>query len=674
MSSIPNRALAAAAWASCAVACSEEATVVLPANTNEVRNRSVRVDASKLSTKGGTPIDVAGFETDPSGDKAKKLLDYTAACVGANCHEFKATATDGVKVASLMGINGTAQHAFATDDANPKLFKDSFSRLYTGWHRIPVGYGCKAMMQTLFPDRTKDVAAIDNYNLAALDKLIESVRTAGAWPVWTIGYDIGTAGEACVYDKGEVKGKPIQDPARFAKAAARIASWYDFHLPEKKKAEQGGDPLCRDKTVAQPPWYCNASVVDFEFLRDPFGAGGYTKDTKAGWLEAYRQFAIEMRQTFALPSNGVRLIAPSIVITSDLDVQDTASATRSPIFDFIDFVVDPKHATKDWARLPLSCLSLEIEASSPVTARSIVERVAAYAEKKGLKYEAGLFGNPGTAPIPICIMDLRIIPPANSVAAKLADKTNAATYDGWRSSAWRGGFLTATKMLWQGLVTDATIAAAVRFPKEDPATLSSTALAPADLIAKLRDSDLLWYSEDKIPSGALKPMAWPGFWLHPSHMGGQQIVTAQQGPDALGMSSKQLNNPEKGIVVLATRSSCVNANRSPTACVVDAASSPSSSSFYAKGKQNLLRVLVTDFQVEMMGSKEVLEHKLRVQVDGLPSTAKVAGFQMAWIDGTAPTWSEVIYRDQGFVDITNGSLGFTRNVQVPAVLFYEVYF
>lgn len=647
--------------------CVEEATVTLPKDYNEFRNRSVRIDAGKLATKGGTPFDIGGFEKDPTGIKLGKLLDYTADCIGSNCSEFKKVSTDGIKATSMMGVGGTVKPVLTSDDTNPALFNQTVRQLYPSTLRIPMGYGCKAMMQGMFPDRKKDTAAIDNYDLKAMDELINVTRGVGLYPLWTVGYDIGTVGEACTYENGEVKGKPIADPKQFAKAAARIAQWYDFDLPKKSNDPKDGNPLCLSTEKITKPWFCSHTIVNVEFGRDPFGAGGYTKDTKAAWLEAYRQFALEMRAVFTVPGNDVKLIGPSVVIKSDLEVQDPTSASRSPIFDFIDFVVDPKNKPEKADRVPLSYLSMEIEASSPTEARSIVKRVSDYAAAKGLKFEKGLFGEDGTKPIPIWVTDLRIknVPEA---VARFNDPKNAA-YDTWRFSSWRGGFVTSTKILWQGLVDEATIGSTIRFPTLDPATTDAVQLA---ITAK--DSDFVWFGQEKVPSGALKPAAWPGFWFHPDHMGGEQLVAVQHGPDALGMSSKQATDPEQGIVVMATRTTCVNANKVPSDCVPNASDSPTSATFYTKGKRNILRVLVTDFQVELKGGKEVLEHKLRVQIDGLPSDAKVAGYKLAWMDGTASTWSEILYREQGFADITNGALSFTRTVPVPSVQFFELYF
>ncbi len=71
------RALRVSAWLALLVGCVEEATVTLPAITNEVRNRSVRVDASKLVTTAGTLVDIASL-------KAGQLVDYTADCRADN--------------------------------------------------------------------------------------------------------------------------------------------------------------------------------------------------------------------------------------------------------------------------------------------------------------------------------------------------------------------------------------------------------------------------------------------------------------------------------------------------------------------------------------------------------------------------------------------------------------
>lgn len=663
------RSIAPVALAACAVlaglgGCLEqENTVILPANYNKVRNRSVRIDASKFATKTGDAVDASQF-------KADKVIDYTWTCIGANCSEFKAVTTDGVKASSMMGVLGTAKAAIASDEAKAALFNQSVRSMYAFQMRIPVGYGCKPMMQGLFPDRTKNVDDIASYDFKAFDDLIGATRSVGANPVWTAGYDLGDAGQPCKYENGEVKGAPIKDIAKWVKAVRKIASWYDFELPAKNKNPQTGNALClsTDKNLVKP-WYCSPSLFNMEFIRDPFGAGGYTAANKADWLALYKAYADSMRELFFLPDNEVKIIGPSLVLKSDLELQDTSptNPNRSPMYDFIDFVTNPANNQKNGQRLALSYLSMEIEASSPKEAQSMVKRVADYAALKGLKAEKGLSGEDGTHAIPIWVSDLRIrdVP----AAVKPLTDPKSPSFDLDRYAAWRGGFLTATKMLWQGLVADGTIGSVVRFPTVDPTASDAITMA-----GTARESEYLWFGQAKIDPGALKPTGWPGFWFHPDHMGGKQLVAVKQGPDALGISGAEDSRADAGIVAMATRSSCVNVNREPVFCVPDASDSPGSVTYFTKGKKNILRALVTDFQDEILGDKEVLEHKLRVQVDGLPVDAKNAGYKLAWIDGTASTWSEILYREQGFVDITNGSLSFTRVSPVPSVLFVELYF
>ena len=88
----------------------------------------------------------------------------------------------------------------------------------------------------------------------------------------------------------------------------------------------------------------------------------------------------------------------------------------------------------------------------------------------------------------------------------------------------------------------------------------------------------------------------------------------------------------------------------------------------------MMRVMVVDNEIKVTAGRQTLMHDLRIQIDGLPSDAKVAGYKFAWVDGTEATWTDHLYRDLGQVDITNGSLSFTRPVAVPATLYLEVYF
>lgn len=672
-----------------ATGCVEEKTVSLPEAYNVTRNRSVRVDASKFLKRDKELKDATTLTP-------TQVLEYTGVCIGANCGEFKAPVTDGAKVTSLQGVNGTLKTLVPTDNDQSPLFNSSARSLYATWMRIPSGYGCKPLMQTLFPDRTKPAGDVQknpgdiaNYNLDGLSALIAATRQTSAMPVWTVGYDLGTVGQTCDYKDGEPQGQPIQDPDKWAAVMGNIAEWYDRVMPAQKNDEKTGDALClsKDKNLVKP-WYCSHTLIAFEFLRDPFGAGGYKADVagdRAKWLEAYKRFAMELRtKHFWLPANGVvKIIGPSVVIKGDLSVQDTTSANRNPIYDFIDYVVSPTNFYKyvsgkdasgkeitENVRLPLSHLSLEIEASTPGEARQIVQRIADYAALKGLKSEKFVDGATGNEAIPIWVADLRI----SKLPAPVANLNDpkGKMYDPFRVSAWKGGFFAATKMLWQGLVSEATLGQLVRVPTMDPDAAAADKQA---ILASARDSDYLWFGQEKITAGALKPSGWYGFWFHPDYQGGKQLVSVQHGPDALGLTGKQLVNPDDGIVVMATRTSCVNSQGAPTLCVPESASSGEKNAFVTSNKKGVLRIMVADYQVEATGGLENLEHNLRIQVDGLPAGSKVAGYRWAWMDGTPPgTWTDFVYRELGIVDITSGSTSFTRTVPVPSVHYLELFY
>ncbi len=670
-------------------ACVEEATVTLPKNYNTVRNRSVAIDASKFLATDGSLVDASSLAP-------QKLLDYSGVCIGANCAQFKASATNGAKVASMQGINGTLKTLLPTDTDQTKLFATSASSLYATWMRIPVGYGCKPLLQSLFPDRTKpagdvqkNAGDISNYNLTGLDALIGATRSTSAMPVWTVGYDIGTAGQGCAYANGQVQGQKIQDIDQWMAVVGNIAEWYDRVQPAMKNDLKTGDALClsKDPSITRP-WYCSHTLINFEFLRDPFGAGGYKADVPAdrqAWLAAYKKFAMDLRtKHFWLPANGVvKIIGPSVVIKGDLAVQDSTSANRHPIYDFIDFVVAPANQytlvsgkdaagadVKETVRLPLSHLSLEVEAASPSEAKQILQRITDYAAAKGLKSEKYVDGAAGTEAIPIWIADLRIskLP---AVVANLADP-KSVTYDPWRASAWKGGFYAASKMLLQGLATEATIGNLVRVPTLDP---DSPATDKAALVSTALDSDYLWFGQEDITAGSLKPAGWYSFWFHPDYMGGKQRVSVKHGPDALGMTGSASINPDSGIVVMATRSTCLTSQGGTTDCVPGVTTATDRNAFVTMGKKGVLRIMVSDFQVEQTGNLENLEHNLRIQVDGLPAGSKVAGYRWAWMDGTPPgTWTDFVYRELGIVDITSGSTSFTRTVPVPSVHYLELFY
>lgn len=670
--------LLAAGLASLLTGCIEEESVVLPPRTNELHNRSVRVDLSQAMLKSGALVKL--------GD-ATAIANYTSICTvpGEACKVFKAPVTEGVKIAGLRGVNGAPLSAVTGDDQIhvDKGFKD----VNAHWARIPVGYGCAATLEGMFPDPKADVTKIANFKLTRFTEILKATREANLAPLWTAAYDIGDAG--CIYDKGEQTGKPLADPVKYAKAVRTIAKYYDRDLPELT-AKEPGLP-CAD-TQKTKPWSCTPSLFNLEYGRDPFGAGGYTAETKAKWLEGYKHFALELRGTdkakgeFPLPEAPVRLIGPSVVMgIQDVDgtgALHVSANSRSPVVDFIDFVVAEK--------LPLTLLSIEIKADRPTDVRTIAKAVAKYAALKGLRFEKN-FPHPdgkievkdkdgkvterrsdGTEEIPLWVTDLHLSKyPAELQGADGKFKDEA------RASAYLGTFFAASKMLLQGTtVAEANFGTVPRFQATKDAVTS-------------RDSQYLWCGTT--PAGvvqkcALKPAAWHQFWFHQGYLGGTQSVFVEHGPDPLQTKGGKVDSaPESGIVLLATRQKCVDEQGLPRDCM-DAPIEPTGGDVVAKmdyldalakhnamwkGRTHVIRVMVSDSDVKTDVIKEILEHKLRVQLDGIPAEAKTVTYRLAGMDGTRPTWQKFEFTQFGTVDVSSGTATLVRTVAVPSLTYVE---
>lgn len=602
------------------VSCSStEDTITLPANANQLKNRSVRIDVGQCVTMAGTPV----------------------ACAG------DAVPADGLKGVDLRGVNGTALLPVVRDQGSD--FAKNFGQLNPFWHRVPVGYGCAATLQGLF-DNKKAFDDPTAYNFTALDQIYKSVVDAGGDQqiLWTAAYDLGDGSGKCTYANGQQQGAPIADPAKWAKVVRQIARHYDRDLPDQHKTE------CNAIAAGQPrPWYCTYHLFHIEFLRDPFGAGGYTQATKEQWLQAYKAFATELRQEFPLPGNDVALIGPSVVIHSFAELQNQVpGTTRSPIYDFIDRVVADK--------IPLTYLSFEVEADSPTEVQAIASMIKQYAATKGLHHEKSFAGKTGTEPIPLFVTDLRLTK---------SNFSSTFAKDPVRMSAYRGGFYAASKILLQGIADAAVVSQAPRVP-----TIDTKGATVDDVAKSARSSDDFWFDEKlpdgtAIPNGTLKPAAWHHFWFN--FMGGRQIVGTTQGPDASGTGTAD-GKPAKpdlsrGIVVMATKETCLDANKNPTDCVVDSSTDAS----IRKGRQHIVRVILADLDIVSESKQDTLEHILRIDVSNILKDAKTVGYQWAFLNPVVPTWTQPLFTESGVLDASNGEFHVTLKVATPSVHYLQ---
>lgn len=637
----------AAAVAFVAPACSSDPSVILPTGANAKRNRSVLIDNSQCYL-------------------AAKGIDGPVACPDDSLPAGGLTGT------GMRGVNGAPTPVFIEDYAAD--YVKNFLQLSSTNMRIPAGYGCAYSMQGIWKGGAAgNTDDINNYNLTAFESVLKTVRDANGTPLWTAAYDLAEDG-TCVYAAGQQTGKPISNPSKWAKIVRKIAKHYDREQP----TINGQTSACKGTTGL--PWDCFPSIFNIEFGRDPFGAGGYTQATKGAWLQAYQQFATELRAEFPMPGNDVRLVGPSVVMSADPTNLNADGAVRSPTYDFIDFVVANG--------LPLTDLSLEVEACTPLQARSIVKAVADYAAKKGLKHEKNFsldtgkivvtdaagqvigHRSDGSEPIPIWVTDLRL-------NCKLP---NSIENDPARKSAYLGAFYAGSKILWQGLVSHATIGTAPRFP-----SLQLNATNKAEALMTTHDSDFMWFGDLSISNTLLKPAAWYQFWFNDGFMAGAQQISVQEGPDAFGLTGTPDSRRDSGILLMATRETCLDALGKIKNCIEDA----STSNYPAvdTNRKHRMHVFLVDLDVSQddpLTGLGILEHQLRMEIKGLPKDTKTVGYRWAYMDGTDKTWCKADlnttgnpmnckfeFPEQGLLDISEGSFHFTRNVGVPSMHYFE---
>ena len=651
-SSVRNMLATAIAVAVGVAGCANsDPSVTLPTGANAKRNRSVVIDASSCYL-------------------AAKGIDYAQDCPdGVN-------PAGGLIGTGMRGINGVPTPVFAEDYAAD--FQKNFMQINGQLMRMPVGYGCNYSLAGMWKPKngSNDPTDIKNYDLAAFETLLTTVRNANGSMLWTAAYDLGTEG-TCTYANGEQQGKPISNPALWAKVVRRVMQHYDRELPESSNASGA----CNNADTR--PWQCLPSIFQVEFLRDPFGAGGYTAATRDQHFAAYALFAKEMREEFPLPGNDVALVAPSVILNSDPTSLNADLPGASPIYYFIDQVV-ANHT-------PLTNLSIEVDAATPLQARTIVQAVSAYAAKKGLHYEKGYTlpqgqksstpvldnkGNivgylaDGTEPVPIFVTNLRF---TGKLPASIEN-------DSARKSAYLGAFYAGCKILWQGLVTSSTVGHGPRYP--------TIQLGPDNKVAALNSalaSDFMWFFETGLPNTVLKPAAWYQFWFNQGYLAGAQQIEALEGPDAFGLNGDPDSRRDSGMLVMATRETCVDVLGKPTNCIADI----STSTFPAvdQDRKHKLHVMIVDMDVapdDPVTGLGILEHNLRVQINGLPKDTKTVGFRWAYMDGTDKTWCtpdasqkdtpyicKYQYPEQGVLNASDGSFHFTRNVGVPSMHFFE---
>jgi len=647
-------ATAVAALLALGTGCVEDQFVTLEKGSNAVRARSVLIDAAQCLRKDG------------------KFSD----CATANPFDLR-------RVDEMRGVIGAPTRAIALDDdANAR---QNFGRVSPLFVRVPMGYGCEATLQGIFPKSNpsdKEIADIKNYQLGKLSQLIGSVKSSGGVALWTAGYGLGDGKKGCSFKahtvpypskaQPEQQGTVIADPVKWAKVVRRIGKYFNRDLVTKNK----GLSACKNPQNGIIPWDCTPSLFNIEFGRDPNGAGGFTDATKKKWLDSYTQFSTELRKEFSWPDNTVRIMGPSVVIRGQLDVQNTKGSKRSWLFDFVDHVVAKK--------LSISHLSFEVVAKSPVEAYNIVKAIRTYVDAAKMVNDDG-------QPIGLFVTDLRLDPTALPPSVR-PDKDPA------RYSAYEGVFFAASKILWQGMVSGATVGRVMRFPTKDPATDT-----PENIGQTALDSNLMWFNDANIASGSVKPAAWHAFWFHPTFLGGgggkldwepdptkakdkvaearkKSILRGTHGPDAIGLGGTKKVDSSKGLIVLATREKCVYPAKDPKVgepkdCVedIDPQTGNKKTLFPAvtEGRKRAIRVMVADGNVDGSSTKEVLEHRLRVQIDNLPKDVTTVGYRWARMNGNEMSFGGFVFPEQGVIDVKDGSFAISRSVAVPSLHYFE---
>ena len=276
----------------------------------------------------------------------------------------------------------------------------------------------------------------------------------------------------------------------------------------------------------------------------------------------------------------------------------------------------------------------------------------------------------GTEPIPIWVTDLRL-------NCKLPNSIETCPS---RKSAYLGAFYAGAKILWQGLVSNATLGTAPRFP-----SIQLSGTNKVEGLLTTHDSDFMWFSQPGIANALLKPAAWYQFWFNDGFMAGGQQVRVSEGPDAFGLNGLPDSRRDSGILVMATRQTCVDALGKIKNCIDD----PSQSNYPAvdTDRKHLMHVFVVDLDVsadDPVSGLGILEHDLRIEIKGLPKDTKTVGYRWAYMDGSDNTWCKpdstqpnnavtckFQFPEQGLLDIADGTFHFTRSVGVPSMHYFE---
>lgn len=587
------------------------------------------------------------------------------------------------KVAQMRGLSGAPTLPVAGFSGGELLSKN-FGSVAPSMTRIPLGYGCEALLQSVFPDAALDADNDANYDYEPLKAIIDSVRRGGSTPLYTLAFDIGK--DACTVDGGAAKGKGVSDPDKWAKVATHVLYYFNSILPDHTNKTSPAE--CQDKDnegkPKSPSWYCYPSIFRIEYGRDPFGAWQFTKDAagRQKWFDAYKLLTQKVRATYpyAAPGSGVgniEFVAPSVPIKASdgfplfvksyLDSPSGKSPT--PLMEFIDWLA--KEQAADPNAVPIDFLSFEITATKPDEAKQIAEAVALYAHTRGVK-------SPDGKPVRLMVVGLEIegladadgdgVPDIGDACPDLNgnDKVsgcNVLTLDAKakeafdlkikdardRRAAYDAAFFTATKILWQDAVSEAIVGRTAPIAKANGSDKN-------DVI----ESNLFWFDVYHIP-GQARPTAWhyTPFYL----MRDQQIVASKPGLLSPAEDKTKPGDALKGPLILATVEQCKKDDGSPSEC--------DGSQLIFKGRQRRARTLVTEFSLDAQ-----VAHDLSVFGYGLPGNVPNVAFQCATIDQS--TRDAFQYTDFGqlptWIDNGAAAFAFTRTVAVPSIQYCEFYY
>jgi len=452
--------------------------------------------------------------------------------------------------------------------------------------------------------------------------------------MWRTGFD-PAPGNVChvdvVVDPSDPTGKGLQvaSPAQaglagvpgYVATVQGVFDWFNYTVPGANKDRSDCKLAAahfNEKDFGNFfKWYCFPTMFTVEYGRDPFGAGGFTLETRDQWLAGFRAVAKKFASTCSPYCDDRLLVGPGTIEDSRTD------AISQPLTWFLDDAVA--------SETPIRGLSVEILADDPIQAHAALDRVRDAAKTRGLRsYVDGL------EPV-LVVSDLRLHPDGIPPALR-SDPVRASTYVG--AVYYGASFLLADR---------ASIIVSGRNAPSDPQC--------ANLVgARGWRADLVWQGNKLAADGSPTPVGW-----------------------GAGLASGPVNTPcvstlraADDVAVLVSHGECA-ADVLDTVC---SGTSPSPNGVFdifltgaPAGLTHFAFVAAADWRVRDHASDV---GPIEVALTDLPGP-KVVVRQMSF-DGATATWSKYEWQAETTRKVSGGKTTVSFRTRSPAMHYAIVYY